>query len=81
MRKNAEMNFLVKVPSVVGEIIYFCKAKQKNRCDEKDLSAAYMEAQTKKLPLLFLYTKEMNKKAQEMLESDAFENAIIKKIE
>lgn len=80
IRKNSELNFLFKVPSSVGYITYFGKAKAKNRCDEKDLSAAYMEAQIKKLPLLFLYTSELTKKAQEMLESGAFENAIVKKV-
>ena len=81
VRKNAEMNFFVDVPSVVGAMHYFCKAKNKNKCDEKDLSAAYVEAQMKKLPLLFLYTNQISKKAQKMLESGAFENIVIKKIE
>ncbi|MBT4936167.1 hypothetical protein HOL21_00830 [Candidatus Woesearchaeota archaeon] len=81
VRKNAELNFHIKVPTAVGDMMYFCKAKSKNKADEKDLSAAYMEAQMKKLPLLFLYTKEINKKAEEMIDSGAFENAIIKKIE
>lgn len=80
LRKNAELNLIVKVPSVVGSMTYFCKAKNKSKCDEKDLSTAYMEAQVKKLPLLFLYTEELNKKAQEMLESGAFENAVIRKL-
>ncbi|MBI4983615.1 hypothetical protein HZC32_03150 [Candidatus Woesearchaeota archaeon] len=81
LRKNAEINLLLKVPSVVGSLTYYCKAKKKIRCDEKDLSFAYMEAQIKKLPLLFLYTNELNKKVQEMLETGAFENTIVKKIE
>jgi len=80
IRKNAELDFIVHVPSVVGSLKYFCKAKQKKRCDEKDLSAAYMEAQMKKLPLLFLYTEELSKKAEEMLKSGAFENVIVKKL-
>lgn len=80
IRKNSELNFLLKVPSSVGYITYFGKAKAKSKCDEKDLSAAYMEAQIKKLPLLFLYTTELTKKAQEMLETGAFENAIVKKV-
>lgn len=80
IRKHSEVNLVVKVPSVIGETTYFCKAKNKIRCDEKDLSSAYMEAQIKKLPLLFLYKKEMTKKVQEMLKTDAFQNAIIKKI-
>jgi len=81
LRKNAEMNYFVKVPSVVGQMRYFCKAKNKAKCDERDLSAAYMEAQMKKLPLLFLYTDEMNTKAQEMMDSGAFENIVVKKVE
>ncbi|MBI2151436.1 hypothetical protein HYU21_01775 [Candidatus Woesearchaeota archaeon] len=81
IRKNAEMNFMLKVPTAIGQMTYFCKAKQKSKCDEKDLSSAYMEAQMKKLPLLFLYSGEMNKKAEEMLKSGAFENVVVKRVE
>ncbi|MEK6969569.1 MAG: hypothetical protein AABW48_04030 [Nanoarchaeota archaeon] len=80
IRKNLEIDLLVKVPSVIGKLTYFCKAKKKAKCDEKDLASAYMEAQIKKLPLLFLYTKEFSKKAQEMLESGAFENVTVKRV-
>ncbi len=81
IRKNSEIDYLVKVPAVVGNLKYFCKVKSKKRCDEKDLSSAYMEAQIKKLPLLFLYTNSINKKAEDMLESGVFENVTVKKIE
>jgi len=81
VRKDAEHNFIIEVPGSMGSITYFCKAKSKIRCDEKDLSIAYMEAQIKKLPLLFLYSKSVTKKALEMLETDAFQNANVKKIE
>ena len=40
-----------------------------------------MEAQIKKLPLLFLHSNEINKKAQDMLESGAFQNVTVKKID
>lgn len=81
VRKNAEVNLVIKVPSAVGTVTYFCKAKKKAKCDEGDVSAAYMEAQIKKLPLLFLYTHELTKKAQEMLATDAFQNALVAKLE
>ncbi len=81
IRKNSEANLVVKVPSVVGQTTYYCKTKSKARCDEKDLSVAYMEAQIKKLPLLFLYAKDITPKAKEMLKSEAFENILVKKIE
>ncbi len=80
IRKNAEVDLIIKVPSAVGMMTYFCKAKNKAKCDEKDLSAAYMQAQIKKLPLLLLYTGELTAKAQEMLESGAFENVMVRKV-
>lgn len=80
IRKNAEMELVLKIPSAVGLMTYFCKARNKAKCDEKDLSAAYMQAQIKKLPLLLLYTGEWSKKAQEMLESGAFENVMVRKV-
>ncbi|MBU0460374.1 MAG: hypothetical protein KJ771_06225, partial [Nanoarchaeota archaeon] len=36
IRKNSEIEFLVRITSVVGETTYFCKARKKKRCDEKD---------------------------------------------
>lgn len=81
VRKNSEVNMTVLVPTVVGSVKFYCKAKSKRKCDEKDLSSAYMEAQIKKLPLLFLYSHEINKKAQDMLDSGAFENVALRKID
>ena len=81
VRKNKEINLIISIPSVVGRVSFFCKAKSKNKCDEKDLSSAYMEAQIKKLPLLFIYTNNFTKKSQEMLESGAFDNAVVKRLE
>ena len=80
VRKNKEINLIISIPSVVGRVSFFCKAKSKNKCDEKDLSSAYMEAQIKKLPLLFIYTNNFTKKSQEMLDSGAFDNAVVKKL-
>ena len=40
-----------------------------------------MEAQAKKMPLLFLYTNELNKRSWEMLDSGVFQNVVVKKIE
>ncbi len=81
LRKNVEINLILKVPSVVGKVSYFCKAKNKAKCDDKDLSSAYLEAQTKKLPLLFLYTNDLHKKGQDLIQTGTMENVIVKKIE
>ena len=81
LRKNAEINLILKVPSAVGKVTYFCKAKSKAKCDDKDLSSAYLEAQTKKLPLLFLYSNELHKKGMDLIQTGTMENVIVKKIE
>lgn len=80
LRKNAEMNFTLSLPTPVGEVKYYCKAKNKKRCDEKDLSAAILEAQMKKLPLLFLHSGELSKKAEELLKSPEFHNIAVRKV-
>lgn len=74
IRKGAEVNLIVKVPTDIGSLTYFCKVKDKKRCDDKDLSSAYMEGQVKKLPTLLLYTNELHKKAEELLQSGMFAN-------
>ena len=81
VRKNSEITLKIYVPSKVGDIMVFCKAKHKSRCDEKDISAAYMEAQIDKLPLLFLYTGTLSRKAEEFLESGEFVNLILLKLD
>ncbi len=81
VRKNAEINLRSVLTTPLGKVHFFCKAKKKAKVDEKDLSAAFIEAQMKKLPLLFLYTGELSKKAVEMVDANAFENAIIRRIE
>src|SRR3989344_2228805 len=81
VRKNSELNLKVDVPSVIGKVEYFCKIRKKSRVDERDLSAAYLEAQVKKLPLLFLYAGQISKKAEDLLKEEAFSNLIARKID
>ena len=81
VRKNADLSLQVLVPSAVGDVLFFCKVRRKKRCDEKDISAAYMEAQVAKLPLLFLYTDDVSAKAKEFLDSGSFDNLLLMKLE
>ncbi len=80
IRKNSEIDFLIEVPSNVGDISYYCKAKNKKRISENDLGAAYAQGQIKKLPVLFLTNGTLIKKAQEILEKD-FNTIKVKKLE
>ena len=79
IRKGSEAEFIIEVPSAVGTLNYYCKAKSKKRINEGDLSAAFIIGQTKKLPVLFLTKGDLTKKAQEMLNLE-FKGMAVKKV-
>lgn len=79
IRKNSEINFVIELSSAVGNLRYFCIAKSKKKINDGDLSSAYIKAQSKKLPVLFLTKGELTKKAKEILEKE-FKGMNIKKI-
>ena len=78
-KRNSEIDFIVEIPSVVGNLQYYCKAKNKKRISDSDLSTAYVRGQLKKLPVLILSPGELSAKAQEML-SKELSNLTFKKV-
>jgi hypothetical protein len=78
LRKN-EYAFIVKVPSAVGELDYYCYAVAKRKISGGDLAAAYVRGEDKKLPVLFLTTGELTKQARDMCARE-FKNISVKKI-
>ncbi len=80
LKKGKEVDFLVALPSAVGEITYYCKAKNKKRLNESDISLVYAQGQMKKLPALLVTPGDLTKKAQEMLNSQEFKQLKVKKI-
>ena len=79
IRKNSDIEFDISIPSQVGNLNYFCKAKNKKRCNDGDLSTVFIQGQAKKLPILFLTTGDITKKAESMLNTD-FKSMTIKTI-
>lgn len=79
MLRKTDYEYVVKVPSAVGELTYYCRAKDKKRVNEGDLAAAYVKAGNKKLHVLFLTTGEVTKKAKAMIEKE-FKNLTVKGI-
>ena len=79
IKKRTETDFIVRIPSAVGGLEYYCKARDKKRCSDSDLSAAYVQGQSRKLPVLFVTTGDLTKKAKEMFASE-FEHITFKKI-
>lgn len=70
IKKNKEIDCFAEVPSPVGKIEYLCKIKTKKKCNEGDLASAYVKGQKKNLPVLFITTGEVTKKAQSILTTE-----------
>lgn len=79
IRKKTDLEFEIIIPSGVGKLQYFCKAKNKKKCTDGDISSVYLKAQSLKLPVLFLTTGDVTKKAKEMLNKE-FKGLVLKKI-
>jgi hypothetical protein len=77
--KKAEIDLFILVPTKLGVQEYFCKAKNKKRISEGDLSSAYLQGQGTKLPIVFLSPGELNKKTKEMLQKE-FKGMVVKQI-
>ena len=69
-KKASEIELILLVPSAVGQIEYYCRAKNKKSVNDADISAAYVQGQLKKLPAMLLTTGDMTKKARELLSKD-----------
>lgn len=70
LRKNSDIELEVNVPTPLGHVKYFCKAKNKKKSNEGDLSSIYVQGQVRKLPVIYLTTGEVTKKAKEKLEKE-----------
>lgn len=79
IRKESDIEFEIVLPSNIGNLTYFCKAKDKKRCNDGDLSSIFINAQRKKMPVLFITTGDLTKKANELLVNE-FKSITFKKI-
>lgn len=70
IKKKKEIDLIVRVPSVIGKLDYLCKAKRKRKISDSDINALFVEGQIKKIPVLFLTTGVLSKKAQEKLANE-----------
>jgi len=70
IRKNSEIDMILKVPSAIGDVDFFCKARNKKKNNDGDLSSTFLQGQLKKLPTIYLTTGEMTKKAIGMLDKE-----------
>lgn len=79
IKRNSEIDFIVEIPSVVGNLQYYCKAKNKKWVSDSDLSNAYVKGQLKRLPVLFASPGDLSSKAQELIGKE-LSNLTFKKV-
>jgi len=79
IRKKSELDFVLLLPTPVGTVEYYCKAKAKKKSNDGDLASAKLQGQSRNLPVLYLTTGEITKKAKEKLNSD-FKGLVVKEL-
>ncbi len=63
IKKDKEFDFLIKIPTSLGPLLYYLKSLDKKIINEAEISITHSEGQLKKLPTIFLVTGKLNKKA------------------
>lgn len=69
-KKHTEIDYLIKIPSAVGTLEYFCKAKSKAKVNDTDVAAALLAGKQKNLPVLFITTGDITKKTLGLLQTE-----------
>ncbi|GEM_PF-292543 len=70
IKAASECDFIILLPTAIGPVQYFCKAKNKKKIAESDIHEVFTQGQMKKLPVLLLSYGELTKKAKELLEKE-----------
>jgi len=76
VKSSSLIECIVKIPTPLGDMTYFCDARNKKRINDGDLSTAFLNGQLNNLPVLFVTPGSLTKKAESMLQN--FKNMIVK---
>ncbi len=69
-KNGREFEYIIEIPSHVGNVRFFLSAKDKKKISDADLSLAHNKSQLKKLPLMILTNGDLNKQAKEYLNNN-----------
>jgi len=67
IRKNKEFDFIIALPTALGELDYYVKALDKKKLNESDVNNTFANAQLKKLPPILLASGQMSKKGENLV--------------
>lgn len=79
VRKGSEIDLIILLPTPVGNVEYYCKAKSKKKSNDGDLASAKLQGQARNLPVLYLTSGEITKKAEGMLAKE-FKGLVVKQL-
>ena len=80
IKKNKEINMTVKIPSIVGDLLFYVKALHKAKLSTTDLLTAYNESQQKNINGLLLTTGEVASKFCDFIDKKLNNKLMIKQI-
>ena len=80
IRKDKEFDFLIKIPTSLGPLLYYLKSLDKKVINEAELSITHSEGQLKKLPTIFLVTGKLNKKAAAFVDQKLQGQLLVKEL-
>lgn len=80
IKKNKEINMVVRLPSAVGDLTMFLKAMNKAKLSNTDLLITNTEAQQKHLNALLLSSGEPGKKIEEFVEKKLDNRIVVKSL-
>ena len=67
IRKKSELDLIIHIPTPIGIVEYYCKAKSKKKSNEGDLASALLEAQIKRLPGIYISKGDFPKKIEDLI--------------
>lgn len=67
IKKGKELDLKVHIPTPVGTMTYFCKARNKKKSNEGDIAQAFVEGQLLGLPTMYISNGDIPKKLEATL--------------
>ncbi len=70
IRKETEFDVTLELSTPLTTLVVYAKIKNKKKSTDADLSQAFVKGSLQKLPIFYIHTGELTKKAKELLETD-----------
>jgi hypothetical protein len=78
IKKNSDIDLILDLPTPVGVARYYCRARNKKRLSDGDLTNAFVQGQIRRLPVILLSPGELTKKAFDVVNHELKGQVIFK---